>query len=299
MYYNKYIKLKKKYIKIQNGGELNNVKIFYCINSTKIIEINDEKLYHSLLDLDAGDSISLLKSKLAYYINSISSTNKLEELTDLNSIYESEITVYKGNECKFNTRLKDCNFLENNTNYSFTLNSAKKKDVQQIPSQIITGHKNNIINEIIDFDDGTVYIGETKDGIFEGNGILTLKNGDIYEGNFTDGIFEGIGKFISASKDIYIGNFKDNLFNGHGIYTFVDGNIYEGNFKDSLFYGFGILTYINGDRYEGNFENDLFNGYGILFYVNGDKFEGNFKDNEPENGKLTYRNGEIYEGNFK
>ena len=43
-------------------------------------------------------------------------------------------------------------------------------------------------------EDGSVYEGEFKDGLFDGQGILTYVNGDRYEGQFSEGKFEGQGK---------------------------------------------------------------------------------------------------------
>jgi hypothetical protein len=68
-------------------------------------------------------------------------------------------------------------------------------------------------------------------------GTFTSNYGDKYVGEFKDGKFNGQGSYISAnSRDKYFGEFRDGSFNGQGIRIFANGNpsqegIYEnGNF---------------------------------------------------------------------
>ena len=52
-------------------------------------------------------------------------------------------------------------------------------------------------------------MGEFKDDLFHGKGVLTLSDGSVYEGDF-----------------------KDDLYHGKGDYTYPDGTIVEGQFKN-------------------------------------------------------------------
>ena len=61
----------------------------------------------------------------------------------------------------------------------------------------------------VDTTDLWTYVGEFKDDLFHGKGVLTLSDGSVYEGDF-----------------------KDDLYHGKGVYTYPDGTIVEGQFKN-------------------------------------------------------------------
>ena len=84
------------------------------------------------------------------------------------------------------------------------------------------------------------YVGEWKDGVYEGQGTLTYANGDKYVGEFKGGNAHGLGKFYFLANNIdkgnvYTGEFRANNFHGRGVYVFADGfppreGIWEDNF---------------------------------------------------------------------
>ena len=84
------------------------------------------------------------------------------------------------------------------------------------------------------FEDGNYYIGQFKDDLFNGKGIIYYKNGNImYEGYLKNNKKEGHGKFIYENGNYYICQIKDDLRNGKGIVYYKNGNImYEGDFKN-------------------------------------------------------------------
>ena len=89
---------------------------------------------------------------------------------------------------------------------------------------------------------GFTYIGELKNGKFNGVGWIYMENGENYTGGFADGRFEGEGTFTDADGNIiYSGGFKNGLFDGYGVYTSPGGWSYEGNFKEGLFDGYGAF----------------------------------------------------------
>jgi len=51
---------------------------------------------------------------------------------------------------------------------------------------------------IIKFIDGSVYEGQTIDGLYNGKGRMTHANGDIYQGEWKDGKANGYGVFIDT-----------------------------------------------------------------------------------------------------
>ena len=56
------------------------------------------------------------------------------------------------------------------------------------------------------------YVGELKDGLPHGQGVITYNNGDKY-----------------------VGEFKDGELDGQGTYTFEDGKVLKGTWKDDKF----------------------------------------------------------------
>jgi hypothetical protein len=47
--------------------------------------------------------------------------------------------------------------------------------------------------------DGTTYVGEFRNGLFDGKGTLSWKDGDAYTGDFKNGVREGAGT-VTLSK---------------------------------------------------------------------------------------------------
>ena len=67
-------------------------------------------------------------------------------------------------------------------------------------------------------EDGEYYIGQYKNGLRNGYGILYYKNGNIkYEGDSVNDKAEGNGKGIWKNGVYYIGEWKNGLRNGKGI----------------------------------------------------------------------------------
>ena len=165
------------------------------------------------------------------------------------------------------------------------------------------GEKKNNMAEgygILSFD-GNRYEGVFKNDNFEGYGILYYSNGDRYEGELKDGKKEGYGILYYYDGDRYEGEFKNSMREGYGIYYFADGRRYEGEWKNNKIEGYGIYYYSNGDRYEGELKDCKIEGYGILYYSNGNKYEGEWKDDKREGYGIIYyiSNGNRYEGEFK
>lgn len=107
------------------------------------------------------------------------------------------------------------------------------------------------------FDDGSVYVGETFDGLADGNGKLTQKDGQVYTGQFVDGAATGKGKLVTP-VGVYEGSFLNAQKDGYGIYkisTIYVSGVYEGYFKNDKMHGQGKLTYADGTVEEGDWVN--------------------------------------------
>ena len=82
------------------------------------------------------------------------------------------------------------------------------------------------------YENGDYYIGEFKNGLRNGKGILYCKNGKIkHEGDWINDKYEGYGKYIFENGNYYIGEFKNCLRYGQGMLYYKNGNIkYEGDY---------------------------------------------------------------------
>ena len=131
------------------------------------------------------------------------------------------------------------------------------------------------------FTNGAKYVGEHKDGKFNGQGTATFANGDKYVGEHKDGKFNGQGTYTFANGDKYVGEYKDDRYNGQGAATFADGSKYVGEWKDDKRSGQGTITFTDGSEYVGEYKDDKRNGQGTLFASNGSIInQGIFADNK-------------------
>ena len=92
-------------------------------------------------------------------------------------------------------------------------------------------NNNNIINKTKIYNYGK-YIGEFKNDLRDGKGIVYYNSGSRYEGDW-----------------------KNNKMEGKGIYYYNDGNRYEGDWKNDKKEGKGIYYFNNNDREMGDYQN--------------------------------------------
>ena len=144
------------------------------------------------------------------------------------------------------------------------------------------------------------YIGQFKDGFFNGQGTVIFNDGESYTGEFSNDAFNGYGTYIFLNGDTYVGDFLDGEFSGYGFHSFSNGETYEGSYLNNQRNGFGNYKFNDGQEYIGEFKNDNYHGFGTLFLNNGDVYEGEFKNGLFDGiGKYTYTSGLIEEGNYK
>ena len=94
------------------------------------------------------------------------------------------------------------------------------------------------------YKDGSVYVGEWKSGIPQGNGTLTLKDGTTITGCWEKGSFDGYGSF--GSEKYRMGS------PSYGTITYPDGSVFRGSIS-SLEPHNGTITYSNGNTFRGTF----------------------------------------------
>ena len=112
-------------------------------------------------------------------------------------------------------------------------------------------------------------------------GTYTWPDGEKYVGEFKDGKFNGQGTYTFASGNKYVGDFKDGKRTGQGTYFSASGDKHVGEYKDGKRHGQGTFTFADGSKYVGAWENNKLNGYAITYFANGSiKKEGIFKDDK-------------------
>jgi protein-L-isoaspartate(D-aspartate) O-methyltransferase len=93
-----------------------------------------------------------------------------------------------------------------------------------------------------------------KDNLKHGQGTLIFGKGewegDKYVGEFKNGKYDGQGTYTHISGAKYVGEYKDDSRHV-GTYTFANGNKYVGEWKDDKYHGQGILTYASGSTESG------------------------------------------------
>lgn len=146
---------------------------------------------------------------------------------------------------------------------------------------VYTGPK----QETIRYDNGDLYIGQTKDGMLHGYGKYTWAEGDYYEGEWFKGNRTGNGTYIWPNGDKYVGDFSNNYFTGKGTYYYENGATYYGDWLNDNRHGYGTMTFPNGGKHEGEYKYDQANGKGKYTDSVGGYFDGTFVNDEFFNGK--------------
>lgn len=149
-------------------------------------------------------------------------------------------------------------------------------------------------------------------GKLTGKGLFKSKEGFVYIGDFKEKVFNGKGILISTTGNglpncpentaIFVGRFSDGRKNGKGICYDKDGNvIFSGKFVDdspitaieSDTYPNRYFTDVKTDEfyYIGEFEADYPEGVGAVLYSNGDMMISDFKEGE-RNGISVFINND-------
>ena len=267
----------------------NETFIKYCITCHENICIicQNEHFSHNNYDLSTilfnkDELLNLLTNlkdsidKFKYKINIIKEIfDKMIKLLDI--YYSANYKIF--NNYNINKRnyyqLQNLNYLKNNNEILIIkLNELFTKDKI---SEIFDFSFNNFYN-----DKGEKYLGEMKNGLKVGKGIL------YYD------------KDNKNKREKYEGDFKNDKPDGKGILFWVDGSRYEGEWKNDKKEGKGKIIYSNGAWYEGDWKNGKREGQGIYYWNNGDKYEGNWKNNLREGkGIYYYKDGKIENGFWK
>ena len=83
-------------------------------------------------------------------------------------------------------------------------------------------------------DDKNTYIGDFKNGYFNGSGQFFYDNGDIYTGSWENCNKKGKGEFLYSNGNKYLGHWSSDKMNGSGELFLANGDHFRGLFVDGL-----------------------------------------------------------------
>ncbi len=149
------------------------------------------------------------------------------------------------------------------------------------------------------FLNGVQYVGAMKNGLPDGQGIMSWPGGESYEGEWVRNNRHGYGQLKKEGSLVYDGQWADDKRCGEGTQYLPDGSRYEGFWKDDQRYGTGTLFCSDGTVFQGVWESDSSCEKGSIQYSNGDRYEGAWKRLR-RNGKglLTWADGSSYDGEW-
>ena len=98
--------------------------------------------------------------------------------------------------------------------------------------------------------DGSKYTGEFKNGLYNGQGIISYVDA-IYDGGWKDGLYHGQGTLTVDNVATYTGAWKKGKKDGEGIMTFADGGKHVGTWKNGRLIGKVVITCPNEKILEG------------------------------------------------
>jgi hypothetical protein len=105
--------------------------------------------------------------------------------------------------------------------------------------------------------------------------------GSLYVGELKNGMFDGYGEIQLADGASYRGEWKKRRQHGRGVYCWGDGHVYSGDIHHGAFTGHGVTTFEGGSRFEGEHQDGKGHGLGILYRVDGTvKHRGWWRDGE-------------------
>ena len=277
-------------------------------NENICIFCEEEHKNHDIIDLS---SIIIKKDEFSKILKELKQSidNYKYQINAIKQIFDKMINIIDAYYKINNDIINNYNMNKRNYYNLLTLQNLKNNN-ELLIKEINNAINSNIISEIYNYafnnfynENGEKYIGEIKNGLKEGQGILYFDKNNIrkkYEGEFINDKIEGKGIMYFNNGDIFEGEFKNDKKEGKGLMNYNNGDKYDGEFKNDVKEGKGIMSYKNGDKYEGDFKNDVKEGNGLFVWNDGEIYEGDWKNDTPEgNGIYYYRNDDRYEGEFK
>jgi hypothetical protein len=145
---------------------------------------------------------------------------------------------------------------------------------------------------------GHTYTGEFRNGMRDGEGIMTLPLGRTVKGRFERNALAE-GTYTDSDGSVFTGRWEFRERSGRGTLKYPDGRVYEGDFKNGARSGKGVMTWPSGRRYEGDFVQGRRTGKGTMTYPDGRVYTGDFSNGAlTGRGVMTSPDGKRLEGRF-
>ena len=161
----------------------------------------------------------------------------------------------------------------------------------------------------IRYSDGSVYTGDTQNGLRSGYGEFQWKDGSCYTGMWQADKISGNGNFTTSEGISWIGTFSNSAFQ-YAKYAVVgqglDGNvsILATKNQTSMLYEYTKATLLGGTELKKMaYEGDLtkageFSGNAVIGYWNGDVFSGTVSHGKKVKGIYAFQNGDRSDGSL-
>jgi hypothetical protein len=122
------------------------------------------------------------------------------------------------------------------------------------------------------YTNGDKFVGDLKNQVCHGNGIMSKENGDQFTGSWINGYTSGKGEILRANGDRLVGRWVDGLLTKAVKIYYPNGDRFVGQTLgiDSdtgcVFtkIGQGTYNFANGEQYVGDFTQDKRHGKGEL-----------------------------------
>lgn len=146
------------------------------------------------------------------------------------------------------------------------------------------------------YPNGDFYIGDRKDGLAHGRGVMCYSNDSTYYGGWVNGKWNGNGTLRLQDGGFLSGHFMNGELDGQGE-SHLKSCFWKGTWRQGKLHGFGKGTIYDGAFvYEGQWEDGEAHGWGI---AHGKEYMyiGEWEDGRPNGyGKGVFSNGEGVEG---
>lgn len=121
------------------------------------------------------------------------------------------------------------------------------------------------------------YKGQWVEGLFDGEGTLLYNDGSVYIGNFKDGQKCGIGTYMYADRTSYRGSWEQGAMNGYGQLYDKNGKLmFVGKWENGQQHGEGTAYYSDGEYEEVIYVNGKRNGYATYYFNSGAYEKGSY-----------------------
>ena len=171
-----------------------------------------------------GAIIEGLRRKRQIVENEIRS-KKINPQLAFKSINEKKWVQSISNKKKIKSILKNPQQLQTHTKIKPLNNTSEKTDIGSVTVSELKA------TAIIEYDDGSTYVGEVTNSLPDGQGTLITLDGDLFYGDWVNGKQHGRGHFLWLDGRIYIGVLKNGLRHGRGI-LYNKGESYKLSFHN-------------------------------------------------------------------